>query len=306
MKKRLSVNCWNQQLFNELLKTDVDKIIVGIKDFSCRFNDYFTIEQLKEICDIKQNKKVSVCLNNIYHEHEIEALENLINELAGINIDEIIFHDFAIPQIIKEKNYSFNLNYNPETLNVNYGQVDFFKKNNFKAFTIARELTLKEVNEIANNKQGLETEIQVHGFAYFMHSNWKIISNYKTHLDLNDKTYNHNLNLYEIKEETRTLSNLIYEDKTGTHMFSGFVLSLVNEIPFLEGIDYLKIDPIFRSEEWTLKVVAIYCSLLNEEITTEQAFKKLSNLESKFKLSNSFAGNIKEMPHIEKGEIDNE
>ncbi len=306
MKKSLSVNCCNEHLFHLLLETDVDKIIVGIKDFSCLFNDYFTIEQLKNICSQKNDKKISVCLNNIHHEHEMEALENLIEELSKIAIDEIIFHDFAIPQIIKEKGYHFNLNYNPETLNVNYGQVDFFKKNNFKGFTIARELTLNEVNEITNNKQGLATELQVHGFAYFMHSNWKIISNYKTHLELNHESYNHDLNLYEIKEETRTLSNLIYEDKTGTHMFSGFILCLANEVEKLEAVDYLKIDPIFRTETWTIKVINIYSALLQGLISGQEAFNQLSKLESKFKLSNSFAGDIRKMPHIEKGEIDNE
>ncbi len=306
MKKRLSVNCWNKDLFIKLVESPVDKIIVGIKGFSCRFNDYFSIEELKQISSLKKDKKLSVCLNNIYHEHEIEQLESLIDQLASIDIDEIIFHDFAIPQIIKEKQLTFNLNYNPETLNVNYGQVEFFKKNNFKGFSIARELTLNEVNEIAQNKQGLETELQVHGFAYFMHSNWKIISNYKQHLDMNGESYNHNLNLYEIKEETRTLSNLIYEDKTGTHMFSGFILCLAREIQKIDNVDYFKIDPIFRDEQWTLKVIDIYNQLLNDEIGRDQAFNRLSKLEHKFKLSNSFAGDIRQMPHIEKGEIDNE
>ncbi len=306
MKKiKLSVNCWNENLFYKLLNTKVDKIIFGIKGFSCRFNNYITLDQLRNIVKNKNDKKISICLNNLYHENEIKSLEKLLKELSTINIDELIFHDFAIAQIVYENNYDFRLNYNPETLNVNYGQVDFFIKNGFSAFTLARELLISEVIEIANNKKTLEIEMQIHGFTFFMHSNWKIISNFKKYLDTKNEEYDDNSKFYEIREDLRTLKNLIYEDHFGTHMFSGFVLCGCKKIKQLENIDYLKIDPIFRTENWAINVINIYYDLLENRIDENECYKRLSNLEKEYKLSESFLGKISEMPHIEKG-VDNE
>lgn len=306
MKKiKLSVNCWSEELFYELLNTNVHKIIFGIKGYSCRFNNYINLEQLRRIVEHKQDKKISICLNNIYHENDVERLEKLLIELSKIEIDEIIFHDYAVPQIALEQNLHFNLNYCPETINTNIGQIDFFIKNGFKSFTIARELLLHEVKELAANKQSLEVEMQVHGFTFFMHSNWSLISNYKKHLDMNHISHDKNIKFYEIREELRVLPNLIYEDYSGTHMFSGFVLYTANILDELKDIDYLKIDPIFRTKRWTLNVIKIYSALINGEISKEKATSLLRSLEPKYQLSNSFMGNIKDMPHIEKG-VDNE
>lgn len=295
--QKISVVCWNKKLFLELVEMNVSKIIIGINGLSCRMNNYFKIEDLKELCSLKKNKKIAVCINNFFHENEIEFLEKSLIELSKYDIDEISFQDFAVAQIIYENNISINLNYNPETLNTNYGQIPFLLENGIKKMTLARELTFLEVKQIIENKLDIEIEMQIHGFTYFMHSAWPMISNFKKEIE--SKSLKHkNLDVYFIREDSRKLKNIIYEDYQGTHMFSGFVFCGISKIKDLKGIDYFKIDTIFRSEIWTINVVKIYSLYLNNKISFEQAYALLKKIDNDQILSESFLGRINEMPHF--------
>ena len=54
-----------------------------------------------------------------------------------------------------------------------------------------------------------------------------------------------------MQEEKRNMPNLIHEDKTGPHMFSGFTLCIYDLIPELNNfkLDSIIIDNIFRDDE---------------------------------------------------------
>ncbi len=295
--QKLSVVCWNKNLFNKLLETEVEKIIIGINKLSCRMNGYFDIDDLSLLCTLKNDKKIAICINNFFHESDIEFLEKKIIEISKYEIDEISFQDFAVAQIVYENNIKIKLNYNPETLNTNYEQIPFLLENNINEMTIARELTLHEIKEIANNKINIELEMQIHGFTYFMHSAWPMTSNFKKEIN-SKKIIHNNLDFYFIREESRDLKNIIFEDYQGTHMFSGFVLCGISKIKELEKIDYFKIDPIFRTEAWTINVIKIYSLYLENKITLNQAMLLFRKIEKNNILSESFLGKITNMPHF--------
>lgn len=302
--QKLSVTCWNKKLFHKLLDLDVSKIIIGINGLSCRMNGYFNIEDLKELCDKKRDKLISVNINNFFHEEDIPKLEKMILELSAYDIDEISFQDFAIPQIMYENNINIKLNYNPETLNTNYEQIPFFAENGISSMYLAHELTLNEIIEISRNKSNMELEMQIHGFTYFMHSAWPMITNFKNEIKYKNTKYK-DTDIYFIREESRPLRNIIFEDYQGTHMFSGFILSGISKIKELDNIDYFRIDSIFRSETWTINMIKIYSMYLNDKISLEQAITLLKKIEKNNLLSESFLGGIKDMPHFRQEE-DNE
>lgn len=302
--QKLSVTCWNKNLFNKLTETNVNKIIIGINGLSCRFNNYFNIDDLDYLCKNKKNKKISISINSFFHEEQIPFLQESLLKISSYPIDEIIFQDFAVPQIMWENNIKINLNYNPETLNTNFGQFPFMIENGFKSVTLARELLFQEIQEISKNKLSLELEMQIHGFTYFMHSAWPLISNFSNELD--DKNIKHKkCKFYKIREDTRILSNIIYEDEQGTHMFSGFVLCGITKIKEIKDVDFFKIDSIFRSEKWTLNMVKIYSLYLENRINLKQALSLIKYIEKDNVVSESFLGKIKEMPHFREGD-DNE
>ncbi len=306
---KLSVKCDSFNMAKKLIEKEVDIIYLGIEDFSCRFNDYVNIEEIKEIVKIKNKTKISILLNNLYSENEISNLEDLLINLSKINIDEICFHDYTILEIMYEKKIKIKTHYNPETLNTNYGQIAFFKKNKINKISLARELSIIELENILKNKEDIEVEIQGHGLTFFMHSKWPMVSNFKKYLLLKKQKLN-NLKYLIIQEEKRKMPNIIFEDKTGTHMFSGFILCTYEllEKLFKLNLDSILIDNIFKTEEWTLIVVDIYKEKINEIKNKKNGinnFEKLKNLESEFPLSESFLGDFKKMPQMEREDYEN-
>ncbi|MGL5246451.1 MAG: U32 family peptidase [Mycoplasmoidaceae bacterium] len=298
---KIAIKCDNLEIAKKLIDRKVDLLYFGIENFSCRFNKYINLEKLKKIVEIKKDSKISIVLNNLYSEEEIPMLEDLLLKLSKINIDELCFHDYAILQICYEKEIQFKFHYNPETLNTNYGQLDFFKKNNIKKISLAREMTKFEIKKILEEKGNIEIEIQAHGFTFFMHSKWPMVSNFEKYLELKKQKLD-KLNYLVIQEEKRKMPNIIQEDKTGTHMYSGFTLCIYDLIPELNNfkLDSILIDNIFRDENWTLKVFDIYKKIVTNMKIDEKDFKLLANLENEFPISKSFLGNFKDMPQMEK------
>ncbi|MGL5591194.1 MAG: U32 family peptidase [Mycoplasmoidaceae bacterium] len=298
---KIAIKCDDLEMAKKLIDRKADLLYFGINNFSCRFNKYIDLETLKKIVSIKKDSKISVVLNNLYSEEEIPMLENLLTNLSEIDIDELCFHDYAILQICYEKEIKFKFHYNPETLNTNYGQLDFFRKNNIEKISLAREMTKLEIKKILEDKENIEIEIQAHGFTFFMHSKWPMVSNFKKYLELKKQKLD-KLNYLVIQEEKRKMPNLIQEDQTGTHMYSGFTLCIYDLIPELNGfkLDSILIDNIFRDENWTLKVFDIYKKIVTNMEINEKDLKQLENLENEFPISKSFLGNFKEMPQMEK------
>lgn len=302
---KISIKCDNLETAKKLIDKKADLLYFGIENFSCRFNNYINLETLKKIVEIKKDSKISVVLNNLYAEEEISMLEELLISLSKIGIDELCFHDYAVLQICYEKNINFIFHYNPETLNTNYGQLDFFRKNKIQKISLAREMTKLEIKKVLEEKDNIEIEIQAHGFTFFMHSKWPMVSNFKKYLELKKQKLD-KLNYLVIQEEKRKMPNLIHEDKTGTHMFSGFTLCIYDLIPELNNfkLDSIIIDNIFRDDEWTFKVFDIYKKIITSMKIDENDLKELSNLENEFPISKSFLGNFKEMPQMEKDDYE--
>jgi len=238
----------------------VDFVIVGLKDeLSTRNTCLLTIDQIKQIvCD-----KLVVSLNNLYTDDQIALLESCLKQLKEINVKTIVFTDFAVKQICDEINYDCELVYASETLATNYGQFDFYAKNNINEIGLARELNFLEIKTLAQNKQTLKLQMQAEGYGLLMHSKWMLLTNFAKQFNIKQDLTNQ---MFILKEETRELPNLIYEDNTGTHMFSGYNISVMEYLDQLVeiGIDSLNFFSFFHDEKWVDKNIEIYSSALED------------------------------------------
>jgi putative protease len=166
----LLVNPANYSNAIDLIDLGVNSIYVGLKEFSTRNNCVVSFEELKEIVKSKKDTKILVLVNRFFFEPEIEALTTHLKEICRLPIDGIVFNDYAVQQIMFEHNLHKPLIYNSETLVTNYEQFDFYLENNINEVSLARELNVREINEIANKKNKMRIEIQVAGYAFVMHS----------------------------------------------------------------------------------------------------------------------------------------
>ncbi|MDE5841636.1 MAG: U32 family peptidase, partial [Malacoplasma sp.] len=303
----LYVYCCNEKLAYRLDKRKVDYIVVGLKGFSCRINNFFSLEVIERVKKNLKYSKLCVFLNNLYSEKEIEKLENILEKLSELKIDLIMFSDFAIPQIIYEKNINLSLHYNPETLVTSYGQFDFYLENNIHKVNLATELTLSEMKRICDNKKQMYVSIKGFGLGFVMHSRWKMISTFLDYANVNKAKFN-NTDYLLIKEDERVVPNIIFEDNMGTHMLTGYYICCLKQINEIKNmnIDALIIDSLFvHDDDLTLDfVLEAYKFALKNDLNDKQLEIIYQEVKKKCELdiSPGFFGNHTDVLHTKKHE----
>lgn len=309
-KKRiidLYVHSCNENLAYRLDSKKVDYIVVGIKDFSCRFNNYFDLQTLERTKNNLKNSKLCVFLNNLYSEEEIQNLEELLIKLDSLKIDLIMFSDFAIPEIIFEKKLNLKLHYNPETLVTSYGQFSLYLENKIDRVNAASELTLSELKKMCLNKGDMYISTKGFGLGFIMHSRWPMISNFLKYSKAH-KQYFNDIEYLFIQENERVIPNIIYEDKFGTHMLTGYYLCCLKQLNELKEskLNSLIIDSLFiHDDDLTLDfVVDNYLYALENDLSETELLEMYKKIENKveFKISPGFFGEHSDVLHSLKKE----
>lgn len=308
---KLSITCSNYDLAIKLIDLNIYQIVLGLKNFSCRFNNYLEVDEIKKIVLNKHNTKIAVCLNNIFFEQDIPNLKLVLIELSKLSIDSIIFHDFAVPQLIYENKLNIKLHYNPETLITSYGQFDFFNKNNIMNLTLATELTNNELKKIAsNNHHNLNLYIKIHGLGFIMQSRWPMISNFLKYTEVDKKKIN-DIEYFLIKESQRKQPNLIYEDYVGTHMMTGYFICGITKMNLLHsfGFQIMLIDSLYIEDNILLEIAELYKKAIdliinNKENIETQIQKFYDNIQqiSSLDISENFFNFPKGLLHMLKEE----
>lgn len=306
---KIAVTCCNLELGINLAIKKIDNIIVGLRDFSCRFNNYFDFEEIEQLIESKQESKITVCINDIFFEESIPKLENAIKRLVALKVDCIMFHDFAVAQIVKENNFDIELHYNPETLVTSYGQFEFYLKNNIKNVSIASELTMSELKKIHENKQNMTTYIKAYGLGFVMHSRWPMVSNFREHISSETNIYSKKFNSIEyllIKEDLRVMPNILYEDKYGTHMLTGYYICGIKKINEFKtmNVDYLLIDAFFIHDIELYTIIDKFVNANKNNLSNEELENYFNEIEknAEHKISEGFFGSIQDRLHMLKEE----
>ncbi len=237
---------------------DVDYVIVGMKNkLSTRNTCLLTIDEIKEI----NCAKLAVSLNNLYVDDQLELLTKTLKQLSALNVRTIIFTDIAIKEICDEISYQPNFVYNSETLTTNYSQLPFYKSHNINEVVLPRELHFNEVKDFCDYKNNVKLHIQAEGFGLMMHSKWQLLTNFKNQFNLDIDVQN---KLFYLKEETRDLPNIIIEDETGSHMFTGYNVSILDYLDKLveAGVDSINFLSYLHDQAWVDNTLDIYVRAL--------------------------------------------
>ena len=272
--------------FQSLCKdTQVDGIIIGIKTISNKTNYKYNLKDLDKLIGLAKstNKELYVNIDGHIHEKELDNLINVLECLNKLEIKNIIFNDYAIAQISYENKYQFNLIYNSQTLITNYGQLEFYSKNNINNVFIPNELTRYELVDFGKNKNNVKLFRQVSGYQFMMESRWHLISVFAKMNNIKDDLTNRKLML---KEKKRDFPSNIIENENGICIYTGYNLSLINQIDTLIdlNIDYFVIDNFMHDDQWTIKTANIYVKALNlvKESKYENSKQQLLEEEKEF------------------------
>lgn len=164
-----------------------DAIYIGGQKYGLRANaTNFSIDEIKEGCNFahKLGKKVYLTLNIVFHDEDMDGVEDYIKEVVNAGIDAFIVSDPFIISYIKENYKNVEVHLSTQNSTSNYEAVNFFKKEGIDRVVLARELSLDEIKEIIE-KTKIDIEVFIHGAMCTCFSGRCALSNYVTNRDAN-------------------------------------------------------------------------------------------------------------------------
>lgn len=230
----------------EILKTNIDGIILPIKGLAVNSNIYFTVEDIKNIINLT-SKEVCVSINKIMHNEDLEYLEKVLVSLNKLNIRKILFYDLSVINICKKLNIRKDLVVFQEHLNASLYSNNFYTKRGIKNIVITNDITANEINEIGKHNSLM---LICYGYLPIFYSRRYLISSY-----LNYIKHDKNNNNYYIKN--REDKYPIIEEENGTTIYSKMPINLINEVDNL-NIEYIILNATLIDNKEFLDVLNNY------------------------------------------------
>ena len=238
-----------------------DAVFVGSKDFSLRSRaSNFTIEDLYEgakFCH-EHGAKLYVTTNIVPHNSDLIGLIDYLEDIENAGVDAIICSSYAVMYIAKRYT-NLEIHISTQQSITNSLAVKFYEDYGASRVVLARELTIKEIEEIKKNTN-LELEVFIHGGMCSSYSGRCMLSNHMTNRDANrggcahSCRWNYDLFMGDMR---------INDDER--FQFSSKDLMAVNQIEKLfMCADSFKIEGRMKSLHYIATVVKVYRMIIDE------------------------------------------
>jgi len=248
-----------------------DAVYIGGEEFSLRAAQNFNLEEMNEGVEFAHNngKKVYLTANIIPHNDDIERIRDYFNEIKHIKFDGVIISDPGVIGLAKEILPDLDIHLSTQANNTNYLSARFWHNNGIKRIVLARELSLREINEILDKSYGnLEFEIFVHGAMCISYSGRCLLSNYMAGRDSNQGNCAHPCRWkYHLVEEMRPNEYMpVIENDRGTFIYNSKDLCMLEYIDQIikSGITSLKIEGRIKSSFYVATVVKAYRQAIDQ------------------------------------------
>ena len=230
-----------------------DAVYGGVSHFSLRIRSgkEFTMETFKEGIDYAHSigKKVYVTINGFPFNSQIELLKNHIKNIAALNPDALIVATPGVVQLCHQLAPNIPIHLSTQANVMNYLDAKVYYDMGVRRIIAAREISLKDVQEIKKMLPELEIEIFVHGSMCFAYSGRCLVSAVQMGRVpnrgscANDCRFEYTL--YAGNEEHGTLFRLEEQPEIGTYIFNAKDMNLashVQEIVNSGAVDSIKIE----------------------------------------------------------------
>ncbi|MFI3129349.1 MAG: U32 family peptidase, partial [Bacillota bacterium] len=254
----------NMQKAKTAFHFGADAVYVGGKAFSLRaFADNFSNEELEELIKYahEMGKKVYVTLNIFAKNEDFDKIADFLRFLDTVNVDGVLVSDPGIVMMYNELKIKTPLHLSTQANTLNKYSAKFWESQNVGRIVVARELSLAEVKDIADNTS-CEIETFVHGAMCISYSGRCLLSNYLTPRDANRGACVQACRWeYQITEASREGEPLtMTEDERGTYILNSKDLNLIRHIKDVAeaGSVSFKIEGRMKSEYYVATVVKSY------------------------------------------------
>ena len=252
-----------------------DAVYLGGENFGLRAGaKNFTLKQLAEGIKFAHDrgKRVYLTLNIISHNEDLVGLPKYVAKLKELDLDAVIISDPGVLKIVKNIIPEMEIHLSTQASTTNYAAVNFWYEQGIRRIILARELSLKEIEEIIK-KSPLDIKIEtfVHGAMCISYSGRCLLSNYMVGRDANRGDCAQSCRWrYYLMEETRPGEYFpVYEDKRGTYIFNSKDLCMIEHLPSLieAGISVFKIEGRMKSSYYVGTVVKAYRHLIDSYLS---------------------------------------
>ena len=127
------------------LEQNFDGFIIGIDGFSENFNNLVDIDELEDIINSIENKKIFVSLNKLYFNNDIDKVKELIIKIKDFNITGICFSDIGVLNILNDLKYKGEIYWIGNHLGTNSNTINFLEKRGVSYALLSTEITKEEI-----------------------------------------------------------------------------------------------------------------------------------------------------------------
>jgi putative protease len=253
-----------------------DAVYLGTADFSLRSpkaGNIITDDNLKTSIETahQMGAKAYVTLNVFANNEIIEKLDPIIELLQDTRPDAIIFADAGFYHSLKTKLPDIPLHISTQANVLNYEAVKFWRDMGISRVILARELSLKEIEQISSKVPDVELEVLVHGSVCVAYSGRCLLSDYMTNNQRKSNQGNcsqpcrwaYRLKLVDDRrpDEEYELS----EDEKGSYIMNPKDIALIEHIPALinAGVSSFKVEGRTKSMYYASVVAKTYKAAIN-------------------------------------------
>lgn len=250
-----------------------DAVYIGGQKYSLRANaTNFSIDQIKESCDFAHSlgKKVYLTLNIVFHNEDMDGVEEYIKEVVDAGIDAFIVSDPFIISHIKTNYPNVEVHLSTQNSTSNYTAVEYFKEEGIDRVVLARELSKNEIAEIIE-KTKVDIEVFIHGAMCTCFSGRCALSNYVTNRDANRGGCAQVCRFAFATGEEKQFTMATKDLNMATH-----IKDLI-EI----GVKSLKVEGRMRSLYYLATVIGTYRELIDAIYANELTEEKLTIFEQR-------------------------
>lgn len=249
-----------------------DAVYIGPPDFGARAAVGNSIESISKLCKFAHqfNSKVYATINTIIYDNEIKQVQHLIDNLAEIEIDAIIIQDLGI---LKLNTHNIPLFASTQMHNYQIDRIKFLEQLGIARFILARELSLKKIEEI---RREVQAELEVFIFG-------ALCVSFSGHCYASFASTGRSANRGECSQICRHKFDLL--DKSNSKILNdSYLLSLkdLNLEKYVSklidaGINSFKIEGRLKDINYAKNTTAYFRNLIDIEINNKQRFRKSSS-----------------------------
>ena len=259
-----------------------DAVYIGGEAYSLRAKaDNFSRQDMLDALDFahKLGGRVYITANIFAHNGDLNGVREYFKELNEIRPDGVLVADPGVLALAFDLLDNIPIHLSTQANTTNIESVRFWHRLGVSRIVLARELSLKEIEEISGEASDVpEIEVFVHGAMCISYSGRCLLSNYFTGRDANRGACTHPCRWkYRIEEETREGEYLpIEENDRGTFLMNSRDLCMISHIDRLidAGISSLKVEGRMKSILYVASVARAYRQAIDDYLISPDNYLK--------------------------------